>query len=75
MACVNTDGTLTPIALRVLRAVGAHADNRDVEMIGASANLPLYRVRASLRELEVAGLVAETAGMFRLSDEGRVRLA
>ena len=75
MACVNSDGTLNPIALRVLRAVGSDAANRSAEVIGERANLPLYRARASLRELETAGFVTEVEEVFHLSDAGRARVA
>lgn len=54
MACVNPDGTLTTVARGVLRAI---ADGSALGDIAADVGLPLYRVRASLRELTEAGFV------------------
>ncbi len=71
MACVNPDGTLTPTAHKVLAAL---TEPRPPEEVAGIAGQPLFRVRASLRELGEAGLVAESGGMFVLTDEGRGKL-
>lgn len=72
MACVNADGTLTAVAERVLRAL--LDDVLTPEEIARATEIPLYRARASLRELAAAGYLAEDAGGWRLTDAGRARV-
>jgi len=71
MACVNADGSLTPIAKKVLAAM--HSPTTP-PAISQDAEVPLYRVRASLRELSDLGFVKETDGLFQITEEGRSRL-
>jgi DNA-binding IclR family transcriptional regulator len=72
MACVNPDGTLSTVAARVLERVAAGADERD---IAASAGVPVYRVRASLRELVQAGLLSQADGAWTVTEAGRAAAA
>jgi hypothetical protein len=37
-------------------------------------DLPTYRVRSSLRELILAGLVAESAGLYAITEAGREKM-
>lgn len=69
MPCVNADGTLTEVAERVLRAAASRGVVNDAD-VAALAGVPLYRARASLRELGAAGLVAAEGGSYRLSAAG-----
>lgn len=71
MACVEPDGTLSTVAREVLEAL---ADGLDAPAIAARLGRPLFRVRASLRELTEAGLVTATADGHALTDDGRARL-
>jgi predicted transcriptional regulator len=71
MACVNADGTITPTAKSLLRNL---ASPLGPEAIAAKIGVPLFRVRSSLRELAAAGFVAESGGLFRVTDEGRARI-
>lgn len=71
MACINPDGTLTPSAQAVLKAAETPCSPAE---IAKAANLPLFRVRSSLRELVEAGLLREENGSFTLTGEGRARL-
>ena len=75
MACVNADGTLAPVAAQVMRAVAASGSAATAAAIALATGLPLYRARATLRELVTAGFVVDEAGAHRLSDTGRARLA
>ena len=70
MACVNPDGTLSSVAMSVLRAI---ADGADLPGIAGQVGVPLFRVRASLRELVDAGMVDNTDGLS-LTDVGRLTL-
>lgn len=72
MACVNADGSLTPIAQKVLASVDQPAS---VEVISQRSDVPLYRVRASMRELVTLGMVEEIAEQFTITDKGRTFLA
>ncbi len=49
MPCLNPDGTLTPTARALLTALEAAATAAPA--LAAHTGLPLWRVRASLREL------------------------
>jgi DNA-binding IclR family transcriptional regulator len=74
MGCVNADGSLTPVALQILRALSALPGGGDAESVAHATGRPLYRARASLRELEAAGFVALDRGAHRLTNAGRARL-
>ena len=75
MGCINPDGSLTPVALQVLRALSALPDGGDAELVAHATGRPLYRARASLRELEAVGFVALERGAHHLTKAGRARLA
>lgn len=55
MACINPDGTLSEVAKRVL---GRLADPHTVPQLAAATGLPVYRIRATVRETGRAGLIA-----------------
>jgi predicted transcriptional regulator len=59
------------MAQAIIRALGTP---RSVEGVCNHLRLPLYRVRSTMRELAEAALVAETDGVFRLTDSGLRRL-
>jgi len=71
MPCVKPDGTLEPMAQAIVRAL---CTPRTVEGVCEHLRLPLYRVRSTMRELAEAGLVAETNGVYALTDTGRRRV-
>ena len=74
MACVDDRGTLTPIAAAILRALGA--EGATPAAVARASGLPLYRVRAGLRELADAGFAREgEGGAFTASESGVARLA
>jgi predicted transcriptional regulator len=71
MPCVKPDGTLEPMAQAIVRALSTP---RTVEGVCEHLRLPLYRVRSTMRELVEAGLVAESAGVYGVTDSGRIRV-
>jgi len=71
MPCVKPDGTLEPMAQAIVRALGTP---RTVEGVCEHLRLPPYRVRSTMRELVEAGLVAESDGVYSLTDSGRSRV-
>ena len=71
MACVNSDGTLTLVARDVLKTLDKP---RSVEEIGKIARQPIYRVRASLREMGELGLVADEDDRYIMTETGRAML-
>jgi len=74
MGCVNPDGSLTPVALQVLRTLSELPDGGDAESGAAATGRPLYRARASLRELEAAGFVMLDRGAHRVTSAGRAKI-
>ena len=75
MACINPDGTLSAIARRILEHLDRPADP---SQMATQLDLPLWRVRATLREIGRAGLVVaddpDAPATFRVSDLGREAL-
>ncbi|GAB5390319.1 MAG: hypothetical protein Alpg2KO_32870 [Alphaproteobacteria bacterium] len=72
MPCLNPDGTLTPTSRAVLEALDA-APCQD-SAVSEQAGLPLWRVRASLRELGKAELVGVQDNVWSLTDLGHEAL-
>lgn len=72
MACVNPDGTISAVAGKVLVAADQGADER---AMAEAAGVPVYRVRASLRELVQAGLLTQADGAWAVTDAGRAAAA
>jgi predicted transcriptional regulator len=72
MACINSDGSLSGAAKKVL---GAMQSPTTLEDVSESTMLPLYRIRASVRELIEAGLAEEKNGLYSITATGRARLA
>ena len=60
-------GALTASVRRLLETLGTGATLDDV---AAGLRLPVFRVRASLRDAEDAGLLHHEAGVFRLTARG-----
>ena len=72
MACVNADGTLTVIARQVLNALLTPGTVIDINQ---RTGVPAYRIRSSVRELSNMGLMAEEAGQYTITEQGRAMLA
>ncbi len=76
MACINPDGTLSIVARRILEHLEHPADPPG---LASALDLPLWRVRATLRAIGRAGLVAadlpDAPATFRISELGREALA
>lgn len=70
MPCVAADGTLNVVAERVLRSAAERGGTLSAEDVSALAGVPLYRARASLRELAAAGLVVGESSGYRLAPAG-----
>jgi ribosomal protein S19E (S16A) len=71
MACIDDRGTLSPTARMFLEALRRPATP---EGAAEAMGQPLYRIRASVRELVAAGLVEERDGRHMLTAEGRARI-
>jgi len=71
VACINADGSLTSSARKVLKALERPLT---VEEVRDVTSQPLFRIRASLREMEDAGLVTSTEGCYTVTDAGREKL-
>ncbi len=68
MACINNDGTLTESARRLL---GKLVVPCAAEELSQRMGQPLFRIRSSLREMEIAGLVQPIEGRFLITEAGR----
>lgn len=71
VACINPDGTLTPTAKAVISALKTPSSAGD---IGPVTGLPIYRIRATIRELIEAGLALEANGQYQLTESGMKQL-
>ena len=71
MACVNYQGELSDSARRMLTALEVPSVPEEV---AARAGLPLFRVRAGLREMAEAGLVELKDGSYIATQQGRALL-
>jgi predicted transcriptional regulator len=72
MACVNADGTITATAKALLTAL---ANPLGVEEIAAKLNVPLFRVRSSLREMVEAGLAVAQGDKYLVTEAGKTKAA
>jgi predicted transcriptional regulator len=68
MACVSPDGKPTESGTKMLRALRAGLGSP--EEIAKDTGLPLFRVRSGLRELNQAGLIADRAGKYEITEKG-----
>jgi hypothetical protein len=71
VACLNSDGSLTVVAAAILASLGSVSDPADV---AAATSLPLYRVRAGLRELAAAGFVELVGERYESTESGTAAL-
>ena len=71
MACVNNQGELSDSARRMLTVLQHPATPEDV---ASRTELPLFRVRAGLREMAEAGLVELKDGSYTPTQRGRTVL-
>ncbi|MDZ7598986.1 MAG: hypothetical protein U5J82_12005 [Desulfobacterales bacterium] len=68
MACIDADGNLTRTAELILLALRTPAG---AEAAAAGTDLPLFRVRAALRELERGGLLTALGDqLFQITARG-----
>jgi hypothetical protein len=72
MACIDSDGTLTPTGLVLLR--GLAEQPLPPEDIAKNISEPIFKVRGSLRELVGADYIEENGGLFRITDLGRSKI-
>ena len=70
MPCLDSDGRLTAVAERVLGAAASRGGSLDADAVASAADVPLYRARASLRELASAGLVLAEGSGYRIAPAG-----
>jgi len=71
MACINPDGTLTSSAKKILSALSSPAT---LEKVAKSTELPLFRIKSSIREMLEAGLVKEEEGKYLITKLGQEKI-
>ncbi|RJP77197.1 MAG: hypothetical protein C4524_08720 [Candidatus Zixiibacteriota bacterium] len=72
MPCLTSDGRLTESAKEMLQLLDAP---RTPDQVAQLIGLPLYRIRASLREMVEAGLVEQRDDHYATLEAGRKKLA
>jgi predicted transcriptional regulator len=71
MACINPDGTLSPSAKAVLALL---INPLIAGEISVKLNQPLFKVRASLREMTEAGLIKSEGDKYIITVSGRSKI-
>ncbi|NQS89620.1 hypothetical protein HQ584_07525 [Patescibacteria group bacterium] len=71
MPCINPDGTLTSSAKKILSALLSPIALKEVVK---STELPLFRIRSSIREMLEAGLVKEKEGKYLVTKLGQEKI-
>ena len=67
MACISPDGTINPSAKKVLEYLQEQAD---ILKISKNLDLPMFRIRVSLRELKEIGYLTETDENYQITPAG-----
>jgi predicted transcriptional regulator len=71
MPCVLPDGTVAPVAKRILSVT---SKERSAEEIADETGAPLFRVRSSIRELIEAGLLEDRGERYRITEKGKGKI-
>ena len=71
MACISPDGTLNPSALMVLKFLREPAE---ISEISGNLDLPIFRIRVSLRELKEIGYLTEVDERYQITQAGIEKL-
>lgn len=69
MACINSDGTLTTSAKQLLTLI--QNEGMTSEHIASQLNLPLFKVRSSLRDMKSMGFVKQTDETYIMDERAR----
>ena len=67
MACISPDSTINPSAKKVLEYLQEPAD---IQKISKNLDLPMFRIRVSLRELKEIGYLTETDENYHITPAG-----
>lgn len=67
MPCILPDGSISEVGKKILFET---KEWKTPEEITSNTNLPLFRVRSSLRELSEVKYVKEENGKFKVTEEG-----
>jgi predicted transcriptional regulator len=68
MGCINPDNSLTETAKKLLRIVSVPSP---VEQIAKKLDLPIFKIRSSIREMTKAGLITEMNEQYVISEKGK----
>ncbi len=72
MPCINSDGSLTSIAKSILKVL---MEPLTEEEIVKKAEMPLFRVRMSIREFLAAELIRQENDKYIITDKGKEKLS
>jgi predicted transcriptional regulator len=68
MGCINPDNSLSETAKKLLQIVRVSAS---VEQIAKELDLPIFKIRSSIREMTKAGLITEMNEQYVISEKGK----
>jgi predicted transcriptional regulator len=71
MACINPDGSVTPTAKSIIRALGQPLD---LKALGQAVKVPQFVLKSGLRELVEHGYVKQEGEIYSTTDKGRKKL-
>jgi predicted transcriptional regulator len=67
MACISADGSLTASAHALLAII---TEPLSAEQVAAKLGQPLFKIRASLREMVSAGLIQQEGDTYVITEKG-----
>jgi DNA-binding IclR family transcriptional regulator len=67
MACISADGSLTASARALLAII---TEPLSAEQVAAKLGQPLFKIRASLREMVAAGLIQQDGDTYVITEKG-----
>ena len=72
MACIDPDGTLTVTATVLLEKLSVQSlPEMEISM---ALGVPLFMLRANLREMAGLGFIREEDDLYHITEEGRAKL-
>ncbi len=71
MACINPDGSISPTATKIIKAL---EQPLDLKVLGQTVKVPQFVLRSGLRELVEYGYVTQEGEIFSATDKGRKKL-
>ncbi len=72
MPCIDDNGNLSDSGKALINALSKKS--LDVKEISSQINVPLFKIRSSIRELIEANLIEESNDKYKLTEKGKTFL-